>query len=83
MNCYLASQQYEKAIAGLILLVKKDELNEAYHCLLMEAYAQSGQRQAAQRQYTLLTEILQRELGVPPSPETKGLYQSLNLGSPK
>lgn len=83
VNCYLASQQYEKAIAGLILLVKKDELNEAYHCLLMEAYAQSGQRQAAQRQYTLLTEILQRELGVQPSPETKGLYQSLKLGSPK
>jgi len=83
VNCYLASQQYEKAISELVLLLSRDELNETYHALLMEAYAKSGQRQAAQRQYALLTEILHRELGVKPSRETQDLYHRLNLGSPK
>ena len=83
VSCYMASQQYEKAITELVLLVKKDELNETYHSLLMEAYAKSGQRQAAQKQYSQLTEILVSELGVKPSPETQKLYHSLNLGSLK
>jgi len=50
---------------------------------LIKAYAQSGQRQAARRQYALLRDILQRELGVKPSVETQNLYHSLNLGLPE
>lgn len=82
-KCYLAAKQYEQAINELVLLLQKDELNETYHSLLIEAYAQSGQRQAAQRQYELLTEILAAELGVKPSLDTQKLYEKLNLGSPQ
>jgi LuxR family maltose regulon positive regulatory protein len=82
VHCYLKASQYEKAISELVMLLKRDELNELYHALLIEAYAKSGQRQAAQRQYALLTGILQRELGVKPSPETQQAYHSLNLGPP-
>ncbi len=83
VNCYLASGQYQKAISALVMLLQRDELNEAYHALLIKAYAQSGQRQAARRQYALLRDILQRELGVKPSVETQNLYHSLNLGLPE
>ena len=83
VSCYLASKQYEKAISELVLLLKRDELNETYHSLLMVAYAKSGQRQAAQRQYAQLTEVLEEELGVKPSLDTQGLYEELNLGSLK
>lgn len=79
-QCCLEAQQYEKAIAELILLLKRDELNENYHCLLIEAYARSGQRRAAQRQYALLEKTLRKELGVQPSPETQELFRRLTLG---
>lgn len=79
-NCYLTAKQFEKAINHLLSLISRDELNETYHSLLMIAYAQSGQWQLAQRQYAQLAEILETELGVPPSPETQLLYEKLNLG---
>ena len=82
VHCYLRDSQYEKAISELVMLLKRDELNELYHALLIEAEAKSSHRQAAQWQYALLTGILQRELGVKPSPETQQAYHSLNLGPP-
>lgn len=80
INCYLASEQYEKAIRELVLLLQDDELNETYHSLLIMAYAKSGQRQAAQKQYLRLTAVLRDELGVTPSKETQRLYHELDLG---
>lgn len=80
VNCYLAAKLYEKAIHELLILLQEDELNEAYHSLLMMAYAKSGQRQAAQRQYARLMRTLEDELGVEPSPETQDLYYNLGLG---
>ena len=82
INHYLASKQFRKAIADLVLLLKKDDLNEEYHSLLMKAYAKSGHRQAAQNQYAVLVKILEEELGVKPSADTLQLYRDLNLGSP-
>lgn len=80
INCYLAANHYEKAISELVSLLRKDELNETYHSLLILAYAKSGQRLAAQRQYARLTEVLKDELGVKPSLDIQSLCKDLRLG---
>ena len=80
INHYVVSKQFGRAIADLVLLLKKDSLNEDYHSHLMMAYAKSGQRQAAQNQYALLVKILQEELGVQPCAATQRLYRDLDLG---
>jgi DNA-binding SARP family transcriptional activator len=54
-----------------------DPLRESLHLALIEAYAELGQRPQAMQQYTALTEILQRELGVAPLPQTTARYEAL------
>ena len=54
-----------------------DPLREAFHLALIEAYVQLGQRPQAMLQYATLTEVLQRELGVPPLLETTARYETL------
>ncbi|NMB01040.1 MAG: tetratricopeptide repeat protein [Firmicutes bacterium] len=80
IKCYLATGQYERAIADLTLLLQEDELNEAYHGLLIRALAKSGQRASALQQYDLLVKILQDELGIKPSSEIVELYGDLKSG---
>jgi DNA-binding SARP family transcriptional activator len=47
-----------------------DNLQEAMHRTLMDAYARTGERTEALRQYELLKTTLKEELGVDPLPET-------------
>jgi len=54
-----------------------DMLNEAAHRALILLYAQSGQRNAALRQYRECVRILDQELGVPPLDETTQLYEAV------
>jgi DNA-binding SARP family transcriptional activator len=58
-------------------LVALDPLNEVSHRLLMEIYLQAGQHSAALRQYELCRNILRKELGVDPQPETRLLYKQI------
>jgi DNA-binding SARP family transcriptional activator len=58
-------------------LVALDPLNEASHRLLMGIYLQAGQHSAAIRQYELCRNILRKELGVDPQPETRLLYKQI------
>jgi DNA-binding SARP family transcriptional activator len=44
---------------------------------MMRAHAALGNRVAVKDQFDQLTEILKRELGVGPNPETRRLYQQL------
>jgi len=50
---------------------------EEGHRQLMRFLARSGQRAAALAQYETCRRILQRELGVPPSAETRALYERI------
>ena len=62
-----------------------DPLNEAAHRALIGLYAQSGQRNAALRQYRECVRILDEELGVSPLEETTQLYETVKenrLGKP-
>jgi DNA-binding SARP family transcriptional activator/predicted ATPase len=57
-----------------------DTFNEEAHRLLMKAYACSGQRHQAVRQYQECLRILQTELGVSPDAATTALYEAVITG---
>ena len=54
--------------------------NEDAHRALMRAYALSGSRDGAVRQYQACREALRRELDVEPSAETDALYREIAAG---
>ncbi len=58
-----------------------DPLHEPAHRLLMEAHARAGEPAAAVRQYRDCVRTLDRELGVPPLPETTALYEAIRDGA--
>ena len=58
-------------------LVALDPLNEASHRKLMEIYVQAGQHSAALKQYQTCEQILRKELGLDPQPETRALYKKI------
>jgi DNA-binding SARP family transcriptional activator len=58
-------------------LLAMDALHEAAHRALMRLYARDGRRGAALRQYQVCLDVLQRELGTEPEPETRELYHAL------
>lgn len=64
-------------------LVKIDPLREPSHRLLMQIFAESGQRAAALKQYTTCAAVLSVELGVEPDAETKRLLQEVRNAEAK
>ena len=66
-----------RALQTALRLLALDPLQESVHRTLMRLYGQFGRRDAALRQYQECVEVLQRELGVEPEPETKALYQEI------
>src|SRR6185295_6699278 len=67
----------ERAIQTALRLLSLDPLQEAAHRALMRLYARHGRRASALRQYQVCVEVLQRELGVEPEPETRRVYQDI------
>ncbi|UCF97910.1 MAG: hypothetical protein JSV89_22520 [Spirochaetaceae bacterium] len=63
-------------------LVDVDPLNEEAHCALMRLYSQSGQREAALRQYRFCVKLLNEELGVEPEEETVEQYERIRDSRP-
>ncbi len=57
-----------------------DPLHEPAHQKLMTLYAQAGQQAAALRQYQICVDLLEEELGVPPSDETIALHERIRSG---
>lgn len=68
---------YAEAIACAQRYLVEDELAERVHARLIQLYAANGDRAAAMRQYEHCLTILERELGVPPLPETRAAYISV------
>lgn len=58
-----------------------DPLHEPAHRLLMQLYAQAGDRAAALQQYDQCVRTLQEELGVPPEVETRALCDEIRAGA--
>ena len=58
-------------------LLALDPINEKVHRALMSAYAAQSRYDAALKQFEVCKDVLQRELGVEPQPETSGLYREI------
>jgi len=76
-----AQREFQKAISVWEKVVQIVPWHEQAHRELMTLYALSGDRAAALRQYREYCEILQRELHVPPLPETQALYERVLRGA--
>lgn len=61
--------------AGEIL--KNDPFREDAHRLIMKVYAAQGKRSSVVEQFETLQNILKKELGVTPAPETRKIFQEL------
>ena len=67
----------EAAVHTATRLLGVDPLQEAVHRTLMRLYVRQGRRGTALRQYQVCVEILRKELGVEPDPETQRLYRDI------
>ena len=69
--------QAKQAIPYARRLITLDPLNEASHRQLMLIYMQADQPSAALKQYQACEQILRKELGIDPQPETRDLYKKI------
>jgi DNA-binding SARP family transcriptional activator len=76
-----ADGELEPAVETAMRLLAIDPLHESAHRALMELYDRLGRRTAALRQYERCAELLRRELGVAPEPETRRLYEGITTRS--
>jgi len=67
----------ERCVETAARLLSLDPLREAAHRILMRAYATQGRQASALKQFEACRDILKRELGVEPEPETAALYREL------
>jgi len=73
----VAAADLEPAVQTAIRFLAIEPLSEPVHRTLMQLYDKLGRRSAALRQYHFCADLLQRELGVAPEPETRRLYERL------
>ncbi|CAG0928933.1 Putative HTH-type transcriptional regulator [Thermoflexales bacterium] len=77
---FFDQQQYEQAAAAYQRVLTHDNYLELAHRELMRCLARQGEVGQALRHYQTLTELLRREVGAPPSPQTKAVYERLKRG---
>jgi DNA-binding SARP family transcriptional activator len=76
-RCYLELGQVRAAIAANQRVLERDKTQEPAHQNLMTCYIRQGQRNLAIHQYHKCVQILKEELDVPPSAETRAIYQKV------
>jgi len=72
-----AAGDFSRALQVGARLLEIEPTREAAHRALMRLHAEHGDRASALRQYERCRELLQRHLGLRPSPETETLRQAL------
>ena len=77
VSSYLESGSYDLALEYCQLALRHNIYLEQAHRLAMQAYAGMGNRAAIIHQFEQCCELLQTEIGTPPSPQTEALYNSL------
>jgi predicted ATPase/DNA-binding SARP family transcriptional activator len=70
-------EEWEPAISYTRRWLALDPLQEAVCRQLMQLYVESGQPQAALRQYHVCVDVLNKELGIGPAAETAALYEQI------
>ncbi|HEX8287662.1 MAG TPA: BTAD domain-containing putative transcriptional regulator [Pyrinomonadaceae bacterium] len=58
-------------------ILQKDPFREDAHRLIMKIFAAQGKRAKVKEQFETLQELLKKELGVAPAPETRKTFQEL------
>ena len=76
------NRRWPDAIRCAERLVAHDPLREESHRLLIQLCHASGDRARAVRAYHVCAATLERELGIEPSPETRGVYELLVAAAP-
>jgi len=76
------SGQYRQAITQAERLLEYDALSEAAHRRVMRLWYLLGDRSAAMAAFERCKEVLRREMGVQPLPETQGLLNLIEHGGP-
>ena len=74
---YDEQQNWDAALSYGHRWLNLDPLHEAAHCRLMQIYASTGQWAAVHHQYQALVDLLDRDVGAPPQPETEAMYRRL------
>jgi WD40 repeat protein/serine/threonine protein kinase/DNA-binding SARP family transcriptional activator len=82
VEIYAARGDYRSAISHAQRWLSLDPLRESAHQELMRLYAWDGDRAAALNQYQMCSEVLIKELGVEPAPETRSLHERILSGEP-
>lgn len=82
IDSLIVQSKIDEAIGALNHRLLMDPACEPAHAKLMELLARVGRRSDALRQYQSCVEVLKRELGAEPSPETKSLYERLRKADP-
>jgi DNA-binding SARP family transcriptional activator len=72
-----ARGEISAAIDAARRLVNAEQIREEGHALLIRLYALAGRRTDALRQYELLTQVLDEELGTQPGPDVTRLYEEI------
>ncbi|MFN2498394.1 MAG: tetratricopeptide repeat protein, partial [Pyrinomonadaceae bacterium] len=72
-----SAADWQKAMHLAQLIVREDQFREDIHCLILRAHSAMGNRGAVKEHFEGLKRILENELEVEPSAETKKLYQQL------
>lgn len=78
---YYRQAEYSAAIALCQQILSYESCFESVHQRLMQIYLAAGQRHLAIRQYQRCVETLAAELDIPPSAETRALYESITAHS--
>lgn len=78
-NC-LANERYDTGIDWASRILSENRCDEAVYRQLMLAYATTGRRAEALRQFQRCKRSLSEEMGIEPSPETIELFQRLQRG---
>ncbi|MFL7794558.1 MAG: tetratricopeptide repeat protein [Anaerolineae bacterium] len=79
-KCHEARREFEGAVDWYKRALDVDELQEEVHRCIMRCYTEIGQRFRALAQYRRCENILENELGLRPSQETRQLYERISGG---
>jgi DNA-binding SARP family transcriptional activator/cytochrome c-type biogenesis protein CcmH/NrfG len=79
---YSDEGEWGRAIQTAVVLLGLDPLREDVHRELMRLYQKQGRRGAALQQYNHCKDVLWRDLGVRPEPDTEELYQQIRNQAP-
>jgi DNA-binding SARP family transcriptional activator/predicted ATPase len=76
LGMYIAQNDTERALETVRRRLRLEPLNELAHRQLIGLHQHAGNRAAALEAYRQCRQILQRELGVEPSPETRAMIEA-------